>query len=103
MMMSLDREEQAKADRKTMVPQIKEAARIDYLAKRKDMKIDELEQTVLDDEMLFRGESLTKVNIIVCGYCSSYLFILDVLLFLSISLLYRVFTHTHTHTHPRRR
>jgi pre-mRNA-splicing factor ATP-dependent RNA helicase DHX16 len=55
------REELAKADRKTVIPKLREAARQRYLGDRKDRKLEELEADIIDDEMLF-GDEITEAE-----------------------------------------
>lgn len=44
------------ADRQDIIPKLREESRKQYLAKRKDDKIDELQKMVEDDEQFFAGE-----------------------------------------------
>lgn len=47
-------------DREKLVPKLRVQSRRDYLAKRKDDKVAELEADILDDEYLFEEAKLTK-------------------------------------------
>ncbi|XP_070509212.1 pre-mRNA-splicing factor ATP-dependent RNA helicase DHX16 [Chironomus tepperi] len=47
-------------DRDSLVPKLREQSRRDYLKKRKDDKVDELEADILDDEYLFEESQLTE-------------------------------------------
>ncbi|CAG9798071.1 unnamed protein product [Chironomus riparius] len=47
-------------DRDTLVPKLREQSRREYLKKRKDDKVDELEADIIDDEYLFEDSQLTE-------------------------------------------
>jgi len=47
-------------DREKMVPELRKQSRRDYLVKRKEDKIQELEQDIMDDEFLFDDSLLTE-------------------------------------------
>ena len=50
---------QEKEDREKMIPDLRKQSRRDYLVKRKEDKIQELEADILDDEFLFAESNLT--------------------------------------------
>lgn len=51
---------QEKEDREKMIPELRKQSRRDYLVKRKEDKIQELEADILDDEYLFADSNLTE-------------------------------------------
>ena len=51
---------QEKEDREKMVPDLRKQSRRDYLVKRKEDKIQELEADIIDDEYLFSESNLTE-------------------------------------------
>ena len=51
---------QEKEDREKMIPDLRKQSRRDYLVKRKEDKIQELEADILDDEFLFAESNLTE-------------------------------------------
>eukprot|EP00730_Choanoeca_flexa_P019311 TRINITY_DN9428_c0_g1_i1.p1 TRINITY_DN9428_c0_g1~~TRINITY_DN9428_c0_g1_i1.p1 ORF type:complete len:1047 (+),score=367.15 TRINITY_DN9428_c0_g1_i1:142-3282(+) len=55
------RMELAEADRAAIVPELRKAARYKYLGERKDIKMDELEAEIRDEEVLF-GDSMTAAE-----------------------------------------
>ena len=55
------RSQLAQADRASIVPELRKAARYKYLGERKDIKMDELAAEIRDEEVLFR-DSLTEAE-----------------------------------------
>merc|ERR1712098_978231 len=51
---------QEKEDREKMIPELRKQSRRQYLVKRKEDKIAELEADIIDDEFLFNHSNLTK-------------------------------------------
>ena len=56
-MMNLDEE-----DKKRLIPELRETARIKYLEKREDQQLDIFERTLKEQERLFAGQELTDIE-----------------------------------------